>query len=423
MIFRRSLFVFLAAALTVCAWAAPRDAAQRTAPADDPADNVPVLLLISLDGFRWDYCEKFPAETPNLRRLKREGASARGLIPVFPSNTFPNHYSIVTGLRPPNHGIVNNDFFDAESGRFFHYKQATCNRDGRWWGGEPVWATAVRQGRAAACYFWPGSEAPIGPSGLRPTIWKPYNYATPFAERLAELEAWFRLPVRERPAVILFYLEETNSVAHTHGPDSPELAAAVRLLDARVGEIVARAGAAGRALNLVVVSDHGMTALSRDRVVKLDDHLDLAAVQIDFDGPAVGLRPVDGDVSALMRRLSSLPPHARAFRREELPRRFGLTENPRVPPVWILPEAGWHVVRAGAFNAKKDNYMRGEHGYDPAVPDMHGILIVHGPAFRSGGLEAPAAENIHIYNLLCAAVGLQPAANDGDDRLVRALLR
>jgi predicted AlkP superfamily pyrophosphatase or phosphodiesterase len=387
--------------------------------AETPPQRAP-LLLISLDGFRWDYCELYPAETPNLRRLKAEGASARELIPVFPSNTFPNHYSIVTGLRPANHGIVNNNFFDPTVGQFFHNKQPASNHEEHWWGGEPIWITAVKQGRVSACYFWPGSETSL--HGVRPTFWKPYDYSVPFEQRLSELIRWLKLPVKERPAVIAFYFEETNSAGHAYGPGSPELGQAIKLLDAQVGAILERAKAEQITLNLVIVSDHGMTALSSERVVLLDDYLDLTAVQVDFEGPTVGLRPNDGDVAGLLRKLAKLPAQAKAFRLEDLPRHLAVSPNPRQPPVWILAAEGWHVERRSLFNATRDRYMKGEHGYDPALVTMHGILIVHGPAFRAGGAVVEPVENIHIYNLLCAATGLRPATNDGDERLVRSLL-
>jgi hypothetical protein len=165
-----------------------------------------------------------------------------------------------------------------------------------------------------------------------------------------------------------------------------------------------------------------MTALSSERVIKLDEYLDLKKVQIDFDGPVVGLRPLDGDVAALMQMLSQLPPAARAYRKEDLPTHLAIGDNPRQPPVWILAREGWHVGRASMFNTFKDRYMKGEHGYDPTLSDMQGILIVNGPAFRRDGIEIEPTENIHIYNLLCAVAGLLPMANDGDDRLVRAFV-
>ena len=386
--------------------------------------DAPPLVLISLDGFRWDYCALHPEETPNLRRLIREGVTSRGLIPVFPSNTFPNHYSIVTGLYPSHQGIINNLFFDPALGTIFRYNQAASARDDRWWGGEPIWITAVKQGRKSACAFWPGSEAAIG--GLRPTFWKPYNYDfTPFDRRLDELVGWLRLPSDQRPAIVCFYLEETNAAGHNHGPDSPELVAAVKLLDARVGAIAARLGAEGVTANLVVVSDHGMTTCDEDRVVLLDDYVDLATIQIDFEESCAGLRPLAGnDIDAMMRAFSKIPPQqARAYRATELPARFHVDPaNPRVPPVWIVPAEGWHVVRRTLFNKARAKFLKGQHGYDNAFASMRGIFIAHGPSFKSGVVLDPV-ENVHIYNLLCAALGLTPAPNDGDDRLVKAVLR
>lgn len=388
------------------------------------AAEPPPLVLISLDGFRWDYGALHPAETPHLRRLMREGVTARSLIPVFPSNTFPNHVSIVTGLYPAHHGIINNTFFDSALGSIFRYNQSASARDSRWWGGEPIWITAVKQGRASACSFWPGSEAEIG--GLRPTYWKPYDYAgISFEQRLDELVAWLRLPAAQRPAVVTFYLEETNGAGHRHGPDSPQLIAAITLLDARVGALSDRLRTEGIAPNLVIVSDHGMTSCDAERVLILDDYLDLATVQIDFDETCAGLRPLAGnDVAAMMRALAKIPPQqAKAYRSNELPEHFHVAAtHPRVPPVWIVPAEGWHVVRRSLYHKALTHFLRGQHGYDPGFASMGGIFIAHGPAFKSGVVVEPV-ENIHIYNLLCAALALKPAPNDGDDRLVKSVLR
>ncbi len=388
------------------------------------AAEPPPLVLISLDGFRWDYGALHPAETPHLRRLMREGVTARSLIPVFPSNTFPNHVSIVTGLYPAHHGIINNTFFDSALGSIFRYNQSASARDSRWWGGEPIWITAVKQGRASACSFWPGSEAEIG--GLRPTYWKPYDYAgTSFEQRLDELVTWLRLPAAQRPAVVTFYLEETNGAGHRHGPDSPQLIAAITLLDARVGALSDRLRTEGIAPNLVIVSDHGMTSCDAERVLILDDYLDLATVQIDFDETCAGLRPLAGnDVAAMMRALAKIPPQqAKAYRSNELPEHFHVAAtHPRVPPVWIVPAEGWHVVRRSLYHKALTHFLRGQHGYDPGFASMGGIFIAHGPAFKSGVVVEPV-ENIHIYNLLCAALALKPAPNDGDDRLVKSVLR
>jgi predicted AlkP superfamily pyrophosphatase or phosphodiesterase len=382
------------------------------------------LILISLDGFRWDYCDLYPNESPTLRRLKREGVSARGLIPVFPSNTFPNHYTIVTGLYPSKHGIINNEFFDGERGLLFRYNLATAVADPKWWGGEPIWVTAIKQGHKAAAAFWVGSEAEV--AGVRPTFWQRYDYAIPFDRRLEELVGWLKLPPDQRPIVVTFYLEETNGEGHRFGPSSPQLIAAVKLVDQRVATMLARLRAEGVDPNLVIVSDHGMTETSADRTVLIEDFVDLASVQIDAQGSAMALRPNEGDVASLLRALEKIP-HARVFRAEDLPAHFKITPGPRVAPVWIVAEEGWHVVTRAQFEKYRARYphagyLPGDHGYDPNLPSMRGIFIASGPAFRRG-VEIPEVENIHIYNLLCAALKLKPAPNDGDDRLVKAALR
>jgi predicted AlkP superfamily pyrophosphatase or phosphodiesterase len=379
----------------------------------------PPLILISLDAFRWDYCALHPDETPNLRRLAREGVAARGLVPVFPSNTFPNHYSIATGLYPAHHGIINNDFFDADLGELFHYNRAASAQDRRWWRGEPIWVTAVKQGHPSASSFWVGSEAEIG--GVRPTFWKPYTTTITFEQRLDELMGWLHLPAERRPAVITFYLEETNSIGHKFGPDSPELTAAIKLQDGRIGTLLERLRADGIAANLVIVSDHGMTPISVERVILLDDYLKQPEVQVDFDGPVAGLRPLAGDVESMLHALAPLQ-HARAYRAEDLPARFHVAAGPRIPPVWIVPEEGWEIYFRSHFETYRKTFNHGDHGYDPAFTSMHGIFIANGPSFLRG-VELPEMENIHVYNLLCAALGLKPAPNDGDNRLVRAVLR
>jgi predicted AlkP superfamily pyrophosphatase or phosphodiesterase len=320
--------------------------------------------------------------------------------------------------------MVNNEFFDPTDGRFFRYLHPPSNRDPRWWGAEPIWITAVRQGVPAATALWVGSEAEIG--GRRPTYWKPYDYRIPFPQRVDEVVGWLSRPAGERPALVAFYLEETNGAGHRFGPDSPELAAAVELLDGHVGTLLARVRALGHEPEVVIVSDHGMTATHLDRALALEDYVDLSTVHVDSDGSVVTLRPREGaDTAAILRQLQRVP-HARAYRAEELPSRFNLRDNPRIAPLWVLPEPGWHVAtRANLAGLRKKyvekGFLGGDHGYDPQHPEMHGIFIAGGPSFRRG-VTLPATENIHVYALLCALLGVTPAQNDGDDRLVQAAL-
>lgn len=384
--------------------------------ADRPA---PLLLLVSMDGFRWDYCDLYADETPTLRRLRDTGATSRGLIPVFPSNTFPNHYSVVTGLYPSHHGIINNQFFDTSLGRFFRAGAGGNVTESEWWLGEPIWVTAEKFGAPAAVSFWPGSEAEI--KGTRPSFWRTYNPRTTFEERFLEFRRWLSLPAPDRPRVIAFYLEEANSVGHRFGPESPELAQAIRILDAQLGELLAAIAAAQLEVNVVIVADHGMTPISRDRVVYLDDYLSLEAVQIDFDGPVAGLRPLRGHSDEILASFDSLQ-HARAYRVDELPTHFRVDPaNPRNPPIWIVPDEGWEIYTRPRIAAWGSLFNKGDHGYDPALRSMHGIFIAHGPSIRNLRDPLDAFENVHVYNLLCALAGLSPAPNDGDSRLLQLL--
>jgi len=374
--------------------------------------------------FRWMVSagtdvERHPAETPNLRRLINEGTTARGLIPVYPPTPFRT--TIVHRHRPLPGETRDDQQRPVRScaRRVLQLQKPRRCRRRQMVGGEPIWTTAVRQGRASASYFWVGSEAEN--HGVRPTFWKKYDYSVSFKKRLDELVVWMTQPPEKRPAVVAFYFEETNAAGHDFGPDSAELAAAVRLLDTHVGTLRNYLAEVGVIPNFAIVSDHGMTPVSAERVVMLDDYVDLATVQIDFEGSAVGLRPHSGEAAALVARLAELP-HAKAYLAADLPGHFHLKDNPRIPPVWIVPEVGWHVASRRRFERNRSTYLQGDHGYDPAEPTMRGIFIASGPSFKAG-VVVEAVENIHIYNLLCAALKLQPAPNDGDDRLVRAALK
>lgn len=376
-----------------------------------------------MDAFRWDYFEKYAEQTPTLRRLRDQGASARSAISVFPSNTFPSHYTLATGLYPKNHGMVDNVFYDPDLGEFFNYRRPGAATDPKWWGGEPAWITAVKQGRTSACYFWVGSETSI--QGVRPTHFKPYTDQTPFAERLDEVISWIQVPAERRPAVVTLYLEETNSVGHREGPDSPKLAETIRMMDERIAQLVARLEAIGadRYTHLVICSDHGMASVNRERILVIEDHVSLDEVQIESDGTLAALRPLRETPEALVERLNrTLPAWVRARRPTDLPAHYHYAGNPRIAPVLLVPEEGGYVPRRATYERYKERLSKGEHGYDPRLPSMRGILFATGPRIRPG-VTTPEAEIVHVYNLVCALANLQPAPNDGDDRLVKAWVR
>ena len=377
----------------------------------------PILILISFDGWRWDYTDRLPAT--NLRALASRGVRATALIPAFPVLTFPNHYTIVTGLYPEHHGVVGNTMTDASMPERFTMSAETA-RNPKWWGGEPLWVTAIRQGRRASTMFWPGTEAVIG--GVRPTEWIAYDRRVSSADRVAQVLTWLALPDRERSSFITVYFEEVDSAAHDFGIGSRELTTAARHLDQALGQIVAGVRTLGLEdrTTIVVVSDHGMTRLSADRVVFLDDYIDLETVDVTEWTGMLSLTPRDGDVEAVYRRLKGRHPKLAIYKRQDVPAHLHYRDHPRIPAIVGVLAEGWAVTSHQRIAEKKLDAA--SHGYDPSNRSMQGLFVAAGPALRRGVVVAPF-ENIHLYDLLCAILKLTPAPNDGDPAVTRKFLR
>jgi predicted AlkP superfamily pyrophosphatase or phosphodiesterase len=411
----RRLAILVALALWILAAAGPRAQA-----------SGPIVVLVSFDGFRWDYIDRAPV--PNLTALAARGVRAKELIPSFPSLTFPNHYTIVTGLYPGHHGIVSNTMWTPALGRFT--LSSPVVRDAVWWGGEPIWVTAIRQNRRAMDMFWPGSEAPI--KGTRPDRWWPFDGSVPNADRVTRVLDWLALPEGERPSLVTLYFQEVDHIGHVNGPDSREVLDAAAHLDAALGQLMAgitRLGLEGRT-NVVIVSDHGMTKHTDDMMIFLDGAIDPKAANVISTGELVqvapqterpgGLRSVDAVYRALQGRL----PHLTIYKREETPARYHYRNHPHIAPIVGVPDEGWIVTtREQEAKRKPDaEARRGAHGYDPALRAMHGLFVAAGPAVREGLLVEPF-ENTHIYDFLCAILKITPAKNDGDPRVTRGFLK
>lgn len=407
-----TLRLFLPLLLGICA-------GLRGDPTPPPALDRAPLILISIDGFRWDYLQKYDA--PVLRQLAAAGVRAERLIPVFPSKTFPNHYTIVTGLYPAHHGIVSNSFFDPAFGTTFSIGKRESHTESRWWGGEPLWITAEKQGVRSACFSWPGSEAEH--DGRRPTYYKAFDGKLSPAARVDGLLAWFDLPAAERPRFATLYFDQVDQAGHKFGPDAPETAAAVKAIDDTLAYFLAGLATRGIRdhLNLVIVADHGMAASGPDKVIFFEDLMDVAQVQVEVTGPYGGVRPKPGvDSAALVAHIRALaPPQLSVHLREDAP--FHYNKNDRIPPILFLLAENWSIESKVGWPNRILTYPRGNHGWDPGLPTMGALFIAQGPAFRRGA-EIPAVENIHLYNLLCAVLGVTPAPNDGDQRLVRSVL-
>jgi predicted AlkP superfamily pyrophosphatase or phosphodiesterase len=374
----------------------------------------PPVILVSLDGFRADYLNR--GLTPVLSGLAREGVRATALIPVFPTKTFPNHYSIATGRWPGIHGIIGNEFYAPDLGRAFRMADRDAVRDARFWGAEPIWVTAERQGVATAPFFWPGSEAAIG--GIRPTYVRPFDAGMPDSARVRQVLEWLDLPTDRRPAFLTLYTSVVDAAGHEHGPDAPETRSAIAQADSLIGRLLdglKSRGLEGK-VDLIVVSDHGMASTSPSRVISLDDFIDRESADVDALSPVLMLRPRAGLEDSIYRGLKRAP-HLTTYRKAELPERFHLRENARVPALVALADEGWEIRwRTGAGPVGL-----GDHGYDDSLPSMRALFVAHGPDFRHG-VVVPAFRNIHIYVLLAELLGVRPAATDGSPDSVRALL-
>ncbi|MGI9180772.1 MAG: ectonucleotide pyrophosphatase/phosphodiesterase [Longimicrobiaceae bacterium] len=402
-----------------CAPAAPAPPAPGAAIAVETR-LAPTVLLVGIDGFRWDYFDRYPV--PTLRRLAAEGVRARAMIPSFPTLTFPNHYTLVTGLRPENHGIVANSMYDPVFDASFSLGDREAVMDPRWWGGTPIWVTAERAGQRTAAFFWPGSEAPI--QGMHPAYWTPYDDDFPGSDRVEQVLRWLQLPREQRPTFITLYFSLVDNAGHRHGPDSPQVAAAVDTADALLAELVQ--GLESRQLldqlNLIIVSDHGMTATSPERVIALDDYLDLSEVRVVNWYPVLMLLPHPGQEEAIYQALKGKHPNLQVYRREEMPAEYHFQDHRRIPPVLGVADEGWVVSTRERLAREPERFSGGAHGYDHRLASMHALFVARGPAFRQGLVVEPF-ENVHIYSLMTAILGLTPAPNDGNLQAVEHLLR
>ncbi|KAK9142424.1 hypothetical protein Syun_011824 [Stephania yunnanensis] len=377
----------------------------------------PVVLLVSSDGFRFGY--QFKTPTPNIGRLIANGTEAEaGLIPVFPTLTFPNHYSIVTGLYPAHHGIINNFFFDPGTGDFFTMQ----SHEPKWWLGEPLWETVVNNGRKAATYFWPGSEVKKGSWDCPDNYCLHYNGSVPFEGRVDAVLGYFDLPSDEIPAFMTLYFEDPDHQGHKVGPDDPEITAAVANIDRMIGRLIEGLEKRGvfEDVSIIMVGDHGMVGTCDKKLIFLEDlaqWIEIPKTWVHSYSPLLAISPSPGvspsDVVAKMNEgLKSGKVdngnNLRVFLKEDLPGRLHYAASDRIPPIIGLIEEGFKVEQK---NAKRKE-CGGAHGYDNAVFSMRSIFIGHGPQFARGR-KVPSFENVQIYNLVTSILKINGAANNG----------
>jgi predicted AlkP superfamily pyrophosphatase or phosphodiesterase len=375
----------------------------------DPAPGAP-LILVSIDGFRADYLDR--GVSPTLSALAADGVRAQRMTPSFPSVTFPNHTTLVTGLTPDHNGIVNNAFADPAMPGMF----SMASKEERWWSeSTPIWVTAERAGVHAGVMFWPGVS--VAHDGVRASLWRDFDHKIPPAERVDTVLGWLDLPADQRPRLALLYFEAVDGAGHGFGPDSPEVNRAIGWIDQAIARLIAGLKARGIAANLIIVADHGMAPVGPDNLVLLDDTIDLGAARVVFDGTVVGIaiaRTPAGE--AARQKLLGPQPHMHCWNKDQVPADLHYGSNPRVPDVVCSVETGWLVMTREGFQrgqAFHPGIEKGAHGYDIHDPLMGALFIANGPAFRHG-VVTPPFPNVDVYPLMTKVLGIAPLPNDGN---------
>ncbi|KAK3495493.1 alkaline-phosphatase-like protein [Neurospora crassa] len=387
----------------------------------------PTTIIFSLDGFRADFLNR--GLTPRLSSFIKEGVSPLYMLPSFPSVTFPNHYTLATGLYPEAHGVVGNTFWDPTLREEFYYTDPARSMDPKWWRGEPFWVSAQKQGLKTAIHMWPGSEAHV--LDIEPTYMDRYNGKEKLGNKVDRILGFLDMPDDERPQVIAAYVPNVDSDGHKYGPNSTEIRSTIEKVDMMMDKIFK--GLEERHLtdivNVIVVSDHGMATTDISRLVQLEDLVDLSKIEHTDGWPLVGLRPKDPDeLEDIYRDLiekTKTNPNLEVYLRDvNMPERYHFSKNERIAPLWIVPKAGWALVNMKEMNLKEAQaqgavyHPRGLHGYDHEHPLMRAIFIARGPAFpHEANSRLEVFQNIEVYNIVCDSVGISPAPNNGTIRL------
>lgn len=410
----RSLRPVAAALCAGLLYACTTPAAMAPMPAAPPVEvRAPVTILIGIDGFRPDYLDR--GVTPVLSQLAAQGVRAT-MRASFPTKTFPNFYTLVTGKRPDRHGIVGNRFEDpARPGERFTMQ----SEQPYWWDqGEPVWNAAEKAGVQTAVMFWPGSGIEI--DGTRPHDWQAFGMAVNGRQRVDAIIDWLRRPAATRPKLLGLYFDAVDTAGHHSGPDAQETNATVAEVDALIGRLLSELETLGQPANLVFVADHGMAAVDESRRIQLDT----VAAPTDFrtleEGPYAAIEPQPGREAALAAALLKPHPNMECWRRADIPARLHYGRNPRTPSFLCLARVGWTITTRPAAEALRPG---GAHGYDPAAPEMAALFLAHGPAFVSG-ITLPPFDNIHVAPLLRRLAGVPQAQDaDGDPAVLAPALK
>ncbi len=360
----------------------------------------PYVILISADGFRYDYADKYNAV--NLLKLRRSGVKAKSMIPSFPSVTFPNHYTIATGLYPSHHGLVYNQFYDRKRNATYSMSDRKTVEDGTWYGGTPLWVLAEQQGMLSASYYFVGTEAPIQQTS--PTYWYRFGDNTNIDYRIDKLIEWLKMPEDIRPHLITFYISDVDHDGHKYGPDAPETQAAVQRVDRAIGSMVEKVNALGLPVNFIFLADHGMAAVDTITRINIATMIDTSHFIIRGGGTSLHLYAKNAaDILSTYEGLKKRENNFTVYLRENIPAKwhYNTTDDrfDRIGDIFVVPT--YPKVLSGYTN----RISPGAHGFDPAMKKMHASFYAWGPQIKKGKTIA-SFENVHVYPLVCWLLGL-----------------
>ena len=360
----------------------------------------PYVILISADGFRYDFADKYHAE--NLLRLREDGVAASSMIPSFPSLTFPNHYTIVTGLYPAHHGLVNNFFYDENKHSSYAMNKSNTVRDSSWYGGTPLWVLAEEQNMLSASFYWVGSEAAM--HGIKPTYDYNYNEKIDIDTRINIVKNWLQLPADKRPHLITFYLPEVDHAAHTYGPDSKQTGEAVQFVDSAIGKMVNAVNELHLPVNFIFLADHGMTTVDTLQTMPLPAVVDTSKFIVPSSDALLQLYAKDkSDVLPTYEKLKADAKDYDVYLTENMPQRWHYSKADdrynRLGDIILIP----HLPKT--FNINNRRVSIGKHGFNPALQDMHATFYAWGPQFKEH-LKIANFENINVYPLIAQLLGL-----------------
>lgn len=372
-----------------------------------------LTVVVSLDAFRWDFTQIHDA--PWLDSIGRAGVQAV-MKPSYPSSTFPNHYTIATGLVPDHHGIVNSSFWDSERGVMYAMGDSATRNRPYYYAGEPIWSTAEKQGVTTACVYWVGSDIPIG--GILPTYYK-YWYDEPrldYDGRVQETLRLAALPEEERPSLIMTYFDDPDWAAHNFGPSGEGTGQMIAYLDSLMGVLYTglRALPDGQDINLIITADHGMTDISDERFIRIPEVLDESLCERIIGSNPTVIFSKPGCRDAILEQLSKVE-HMQVWEHGKVPEHLNYGTSPRLGDIIVAPDLGWQFSRT-------PRGMLGAHGFDPEEPDMQVIFRASGPDFKQGFIDPDKFVNVDVYPLLAHLLHIVPAPTDGDFSRVAPLL-